>query len=82
MTFEEAHYISTTASSSMVLHLFLLDFVQQVQGLIKVACVGTPVIGALQDTDLTCPYIIVLIQKDVQFGDGVSRADKFLLYEV
>ena len=82
LSLKEAHNVTTTTASPLVLDLLLLNLVEQIKRLVEVASVSTAEIGALQDTNLTCLRISVLVQQDVQLRDGVSRPNELLLNEV
>ena len=70
------------STTSVVLDLFRLDLVQQVQRLIEVASVCTAKVGALEESDLTSLCISVLVKQDVELANCISRPDKLLLDKV
>ena len=82
LALEQAHDIVSSTTSPVVLNLLLLNFVKQVERLIKVASVSTTKICTLKQTNLTRFGVTVLIEQYVQLSNGVSRTDKLLLDEI
>ena len=65
LTFEKTHDVATTTATPVVLDLLLLYLVEQIKRLVIVSGVGAPEVCALEQSNLTCFGIAVLVKQNV-----------------